>query len=105
MKRDTDLIEIHHGLPTPYVQQAAELYYHAFHQKFDPIMRSQKHAIAILAQSFDPTMAFVAVHAGQLVGIAGVQYGGRHFVNFTPAVFVAHFGRLRGWLKLVLFAV
>ena len=97
-----DRTEIRLGLPERHRRDAAELYYQAFRQKFEPVMGSREHGVAILAKTFDPELAIVALHQDQLAGVAGVQYGGRHFVDFEMSAFVQEFGWLRGPFKLLL---
>jgi ribosomal protein S18 acetylase RimI-like enzyme len=45
-------------------------------------MGSQEHGVAVLEKDFDPELAIVALRQGQLAGLAGLQYGGRRFINF-----------------------
>lgn len=78
----TDQVEVRRGLPERHRRRAAEIYYEAFRQKFEPIMGSQEHGVAVLEKAFDPSYALVALHQDQLAGVAGVQYGGHHLVDF-----------------------
>lgn len=101
----TGHIEIRRGLPESQRQRAAELYWQAFRQKFIPIIRSDEKGLAILAEGFDPEMAIVALGEGRLIGLAGLQYGGRQFNDLKLKSFVSQFGWLSGPLKLLLFAL
>lgn len=96
---------IQQGLPEHFFTQAAALYYEAFRQKFEPIMRSQKHGVEILKTSFDAERAFVAINEDQLTGIAGLQYDGRQLINPKVSTFMQHFGWMKGLIKLMLFAL
>ena len=78
----TDQVEVRRGLPERHRRRAAEVYYDAFRQKFEPIMGSQEHGVAVLEKAFDLSYALVALHQDQLAGVAGVQYGGHHLVDF-----------------------
>jgi len=100
-----DRVEIRLGLTDQYRRQAAELYYEAFRQKFEPIMNSQEDGVAILKESFDPDLGIIASYRDKLVGVAGLQYHGRDFVHFRAADFVRQYGWLRGVFKLGLLYV
>ena len=101
----TDQIEIRFGLPEHCRRQAAELYYEAFRQKFEPIMSSRQHGVAILEKAFDSERAVVALCQDQLAGVAGLHYRGRQFVNAGASAFAHEFGWLSGLLRFALFAV
>ena len=100
----TDQVEIRFGLPEYCRRQAAELYYEAFRQKFEPIMSSRQHGVAILEKAFDPELAIVALCRDRLAGVAGLQYGGRQFANVKASAFAREFGWLSGLLRCTLFA-
>ncbi len=99
-----DQAEIRFGLPEHCRRQAAELYYEAFRQKFEPIMSSQQHGVAVLEKAFDSERAIVALWQGQLAGVAGLHYGGRQFVNARASAFAHEFGWLSGLWRFALFA-
>ena len=100
----TDQAEIRFGLPEHCRRQAAEICYQAFRQKFEPIMSSQQHGIAILEKAFDPELAIVALRQDRLAGVAGLQYDGRQFVDVRASAFTKEFGWLSGLLRCTLFA-
>lgn len=100
-----DRVEIRLGLADQYRRQAAELYYEAFRQKFEPIMNSQEDGVAILEESFAPDLGIIALCRDELVGAAGLKYGGRDFVHFKASGLVRQYGWLRGLFKLVLLYV
>jgi ribosomal protein S18 acetylase RimI-like enzyme len=95
-------VEIRLGLPEALRRDAAELYYEAFRQKLEPLMDSAGHGIAILQAGFDPRYGIAALQEQKLVGVAGIQYGGHHFLNFKRSAFVQEFGWTRGLFKLAL---
>lgn len=101
MPNSDTVITIVHGLPSEYCSAAAELYYAAFRQKLHPIIRSETAAVALLAQALNPDFGITALYGDVFAGVAGVQYGGGHFVDITPALMKQHFGLLRGWLKIL----
>jgi GNAT superfamily N-acetyltransferase len=93
--------EIYIGLPEEYLQEAAELFYDSFQQKFLPIMSTREQGVSFLQKHLNPKGTMVALNGKQLLGIAGLQYEGCHF--FSPSLFdLAHeFGWLRGVLKII----
>lgn len=98
-------IEIRRGLHVDQRRQAAEILYDAFQDKFQPIMRSRKRGIAVLAHDLNENQVLSAFRLGRLVGVAGLnEPGGRQFMDFRFATFVQEFGLLRGLVKLILFA-
>jgi len=98
-----DQVEISFGLPEECRHQAAEIYFEAFRRKFEPIMVSQQHSVAILKEAFESDLVIVALHRDQLVGVAGLQVDGRSSINARPSIFIHQFGWLRGLFKFVLF--
>jgi ribosomal protein S18 acetylase RimI-like enzyme len=48
-------------------------------------------------------MAIVALSQGRPVGVAGLQYDGRNFINPQRAEFVRQFGALSGTARFVMF--
>ncbi|MCR4291073.1 MAG: GNAT family N-acetyltransferase [Candidatus Scalindua sp.] len=94
-------IEIYIGLPEEYLQEAAELFYDSFQQKFYPIMNSREQAISFLQKHLNPRGTMVASRGEKLLGIAGLQYEGCHF--FSPSLFdlAREFGWLRGIMKIL----
>ncbi|MBN1260439.1 MAG: GNAT family N-acetyltransferase, partial [Anaerolineae bacterium] len=94
-------IEIVPGLPEEHRASAAQLYYTAFRQKLSPIFRSDEDAIAVLEEALNSNFGITALYEGEFAGVAGIQYGGGHFVDISPAIMTRRFGRLRGWLKLI----
>jgi len=101
----TGQVVIRFGLPEHCRRQAAELYYEAFRQKFEPIMSSQQHGVAILESAFDSERAIVALGQARLAGVAGLHYGGHEFVNVRASAFAHEFGWLSGLLRFALLAV
>ena len=100
-----DQIAVRLGLPERHRRRAGELYYEAFRQKFEPVMGSPEHGVAILEKSLIPEQAIVALHQDQLVGVSGLQYGGRCFVDARVSAFVHEFGWVWGLFKFAQFVL
>jgi ribosomal protein S18 acetylase RimI-like enzyme len=98
-----DQIEIHLGLPERYRRQAAELFYEAFREKFQPLMTSSEHGVTILAKGLVPEMMIVALAGQQIVGAAGLYYHKKVFCNPGLSSFVEEFGWLSGFFRFVMF--
>jgi ribosomal protein S18 acetylase RimI-like enzyme len=94
--------EIIHGLPHAMGLQAADLFYEAFRRKFEPIARSREKAVAVLAEDFDSERVILAVDSSEKVlGIVGLNYGGRRLANLRWQTFRSHFGPFAGsWKRL-----
>lgn len=89
-------LEICIGLPEQHRRQAAELVYSGFRTKLAPIMGAPDRVVAILEESLAADMALVALCEDQLVGLAGVGYNGRGFMNLHLSGFVRRLGWLHG---------
>ncbi|MBA4376724.1 MAG: molybdopterin-guanine dinucleotide biosynthesis protein MobC [Anaerolinea sp.] len=96
-------IKIQHGLPSEHIHRAVEIYYEAFRRKLDPTLGSQEHSLSILTMVFEdhPDLAIVALHQAKIVGVTGLQVGGRGFFNFKWSYFTRQFGWLRAIPKAV----
>ncbi len=92
-------IEIYIGLPDEYLQEAAELFYDSFQQKFHPIMDNRDQGISFLLKHLNPKGTMVAARGKELLGIAGIQYEGCHFFSPSFSDLAHEFGWLRGILK------
>jgi GNAT superfamily N-acetyltransferase len=90
-------------LPERHRREAAALCYEAFRAKFEPLLGSPEHGVAILERDLEPGLVIAALAEDQLVGLAGLEYEGRYFFNPRWATFAREFGWLRGLLRLVLF--
>ena len=103
MTASVDPVEVRWGLPPPHRRRVAEMCYEAFRPKFEPILRSRQHGIAILERDLNPDLIAVAECEERLAGMVGLEYGGRYFFNPRVSTFAHEFGRVRGILRLALF--
>ena len=98
-----DQVEIRYGLPDSCRHQAAMVYYDAFSQKLVPLVVTQEHGISLMEKAFDVDYAIVALHHGDCVGLAGLQYSGHRFVRPQLRAFARELGLVRGtlgWIAL-----
>jgi ribosomal protein S18 acetylase RimI-like enzyme len=95
--------EIVNDLPDTLRRQTAELYYDAFRHKFEPFARSREKAVAGLIEDLDSERVILAVADGQVLGVAGLNYGGRRLANLRWRTFQKHFGWLSGTIKRLAF--
>ncbi|HWQ46559.1 MAG TPA: GNAT family N-acetyltransferase [Longilinea sp.] len=75
-----DLV-IHKGLPPEFADQAGSILQEAFSKKLAVIISRPEKAAAVVAKSLDPEMCFCAISKDQLLGIAGMQFEGKRFLN------------------------
>ena len=98
-----DNVELRSGMPEEFRRQVAEIVYGAFRQKLAPLIGSPEQGIAILEAAIDPAFAIVAFCRGEPVGVAGLQYSGRNFINPQRSEFTRQFGWVPGMLRFVMF--
>ena len=101
-KLETD-INITTKLPGEMMNQAAEVYYSGFKQKFDGLLmipRTREQALHILRESMDCSMGIYALNdRGNLVGLVGLGSKGRGFVKYRWRLLVQEFGVLGAILR------
>ena len=101
-----DDVEILTGLPEHLRQQAAEIYYDAFKGKMAALKARREQLVAVLADGFCTDLALAAVKGGELLGIAGLQYGRRRFSGARLQKCIEQLGGVKGtlfWLFFRLF--
>lgn len=98
----TDQLDIRLGLPERCRRQAAEIHYEAFRQKLSLTMGPQEQGISALEKCIDPELVLVAWYRNQVVGIAGLQYDGRRFLNPATSHLIRELGWLRGLFNVAL---
>ena len=90
-------------MPEEFRREVAEIVYEAFRQKLALLIGSPEQGVAILEKSIDPAMAIIAACQDRPVGVAGLQYAGRNFINPQRSEFVRQFGALSGTARFVMF--
>lgn len=94
-------VEIRRGLPDAYRQQAAEILYDSFRRKYQVILGSEAHGVAVLEKDLIANYILVALYQGELVGLAGIEYGGGRYMRPRVATFAQEYGWLRGRLMVI----
>ncbi|MBN1810647.1 MAG: GNAT family N-acetyltransferase [Anaerolineae bacterium] len=102
--RSSEQLEIRVGLPEQYRRRAAVLCYEAFRAKFEPILGTVEHGVAILERDLEPELVVAALAQNRLVGLVGLEYGERYFFNPRLVTFAREFGWLRGLLRCIIFS-
>ncbi len=97
----TGPIEIYIGLPDEHLQEAAELFYDSFQKKFYPIMNTREQGVSFLQKHLNPKSTMVAARGKELLGIAGLQYEGRHFFSPSASDLAREFGWQRSIMKIL----
>lgn len=93
-------IELRVGIHERHRQAAAELYYDAFHNLLAPILGDAERALPLLREALDLERALAATCGHQLVGICGMQHGGRHFVALEMGPLLRTFGIIDGLRRI-----
>ena len=66
-----------------YIDSAVEIFYEAFERKIAALMKPKKSAIKVHRSAFKPEMAFYAESKGSIVGLAGLNYRNKSFLEFN----------------------
>jgi len=89
-------ISLQYGLPATYAHQAAEIYYQAFGAKMQPLLRSDKHGVAVIEPDLNLDVALGAVENEQLLEMAGLRFGQDRFWQPRVSSVVREVGWLTG---------
>ncbi|MCY3906251.1 MAG: GNAT family N-acetyltransferase [Anaerolineaceae bacterium] len=87
------------GLTDQHRDQAARLYMEAFRPLLQPLLGDGPRGLDLLARSMNPTHAFVAIHAGQLTGLAGFQDAAGSLLDIGLPAMVQSYGLPGGSLR------
>lgn len=87
-----ETIIIQHGLPEANRQQAAAILYEGLFSTILPRAGGSE----ALARLLDPARAIVALREEDLVGIAGLNYGGSRLTPWAPRAYLGALGLWRG---------
>lgn len=96
----TQTIRVQQGFSTEHRHTLADLYYIAFKDKLHPIFRDEAKAKMILAESFNPEYALIAVQDETAIGIAGFKDTAGSLVDIQSDLMVKAFGFFGGWLRI-----
>lgn len=94
-------ITIKIGLDDVHRDKASTLYYTAFRQKLHPIFRDEQRGLAVLTESLNPQYAIVALHEGDLVGLAGFKDDHGTLIDLQTKTMTKTFGFIGGWWRLL----
>ena len=71
------------GVPAGQKVRAAEILYDAFQDKFEKIFGSKEQIISLLSEHFSNDRTVTASCEGMLVGVGGLKFGGKGFIDIT----------------------
>lgn len=92
-------IQIKQGMAPWQLQRAAQLYFEAFRRQITPILGADARAVDFLRQCLNPDYSLTALHEEQVVGLAGLQYGGQQFLSLRLPTFTRQFGWMLGRMR------
>jgi GNAT superfamily N-acetyltransferase len=92
-------LQIRQGLHPSQLQRAAQLYFDTFRRQVGPILGTDTRAVAFLRQVINPQAVLTALRAGEIVGLAGLQYDSQRFIQPHLHLFTQHFGWLLGRIR------
>ncbi len=95
-------IELRVGIDEHHRQAAAELYYDAFHELLAPVIGDARFALPLLREALDLGRALAATCEDELIGICGMQHGGRHFVALEIGPLLRTFGVIDGLRRIAI---
>ncbi|WP_424969970.1 GNAT family N-acetyltransferase [Dinoroseobacter sp. S76] len=97
-------VTLHPGFPEDQRDQAAILFWQAFHGKLHRILTPEEKALGFLRRVADPTFAISALSPeGRLLGVAGFKTAGGGFMGGELSDLQAVFGRFGGlWRGIAL---
>lgn len=76
-------MKIGFGVPRDQSISATEILYDAFEKKFKPIFGSRERTIALMAGHLRYDRTIAASCEGRVVGIAGLKFDGKEFLDFS----------------------
>ena len=77
--------------------RAIEIFYDAFEQKIRALIKSKEKAIAIYNKSLKNDQVFYALLDGNVVGLIGLQYGNKTFLEFKYGDLRKYFNPLKSY--------
>ena len=96
-------LEIKIGLPPIYYSQDAKICTEAFYDKTKGLLGSPEQMQSLIAKSFNPDLAIVALINDRLIGVAGMAFKKRHFITPSRSIFIEQFGIFSGLIKHLIY--
>lgn len=98
----SDKIIFQNNLSKEHFEKAAELYAEAFEQKFLKIIGKREEVIELLKNNLRSDRAIVSLSEdNKLLGLAGLNYDGKPFIDLEMQAFWSNFGYLKGSVKAI----
>ncbi|MDX2391939.1 MULTISPECIES: GNAT family N-acetyltransferase [unclassified Streptomyces] len=106
MTTESGSIEVRRGVPDGAEERVAELYWEAFGRKLGAALGPAPEGRRFIASHLHRDRALSALdEAGQVLGVAGYQLGGRGLVGGDAAAVRATYGQVRGLYRVLLLAL
>jgi ribosomal protein S18 acetylase RimI-like enzyme len=97
-------VEIRMGLPEGCRDEAARLFFEAFHHQLRGIMPTEEIALRLLPNDLNANRVIVAIESGKMVGFAGLAYEGSNYMTFSMRDFRERFGPIGGFFRYLVYA-
>jgi GNAT superfamily N-acetyltransferase len=88
---ETKKIKITDKINENQLNQAMDIYYFAFKQKIRPLIKSKEKAIEIYKKGLNADRVFYAVIENNVVGLAGLHYENKNFIDVEYSNLRKHF--------------
>ncbi|MDA5283839.1 GNAT family N-acetyltransferase [Streptomyces sp. Isolate_45] len=106
MTTESGSVEVRRGVPDGAEERVAELYWEAFGRKLGAALGPAPEGRRFIASHLHRDRALSALdEAGQVLGVAGYQLGGRGLVGGDAAAVRATYGQVRGLYRVLLLAL
>ena len=66
---------------------AATILYEAFSEEFGKVFGSNEKTVSLISSFFQNDRVVVAIKNNLVVGVAGLKYDGKHFIDANPLKF------------------
>ncbi len=77
--------------------EAVEIFYEAFERKIKPLIKSKEAACGIYKKSINPDRVIYAFSDDEVVGIAGLHYDGKNFMNGRYSYYRQYFSPFKSF--------
>ena len=95
--QETEKIKITNEINETQLNQAIEIYYFAFKQKIRPLIKSKEKAIAVYKKGLNYDRIFYAVIENNVVGLVGLYYEKKNFIDIEYSNLRKHFNPFRSF--------
>jgi GNAT superfamily N-acetyltransferase len=94
---ETEKIKITDEINENQLNQAMDIYYFAFKQKIKLLIKSKEKAVEVYKKSLNADRIFYAVMENKVVGLAGLHYENKNFIDVEYRSLRKHFNPFRSY--------